>query len=95
MLFDSITIFHFSLPGIVLSRKKPRSPPTNIFVVNNMRNTWSTSLTPELHAHQGDERDTVKMLSDIYASLVIQCKLFKVMPYPVRYLFVINPDSSL
>lgn len=47
--FNSITIFPFSLPGIVLSRKKPRKPPTNMWVVSRMCNTWSTSLTPAEH----------------------------------------------
>lgn len=37
---------HWDLPGIVLSRRKPRKPPTNMPVVSSTWMTWSSSGRP-------------------------------------------------
>lgn len=35
------------IPGIVLSKIKPKKPPTNILVVRRTCSTWSSSTTPK------------------------------------------------
>lgn len=42
------TPFSVNSPGMVLSRKKPRKPPTNMCVLSNIVTTWSITGTPEL-----------------------------------------------
>ena len=35
------------IPGTVLSRMKPNTPPTNMAVLNSTVNTWSKSGSPD------------------------------------------------